>query len=301
MGQGDPSYQKESFTKADPTTLERERELWRRVENEQQRSGNNSSYWDRRFNPSGSTSRQQNPRSEYPYRPAFNPSERGGFSDETTDPSLYDSNIGIGGHGIDAGVGYRQNEERERNRRHAENLGLTGGGEEQNLPMGITAYQNILGQNSEAAKLARHETQNQRFEEGLNRLSSENAEEFGGRSQVLQAQALGEHQRASNLIDVEEDQRLVQNQLAAAEGLAESDQIYATQERFNQMTPYEKLEYMNRLKGTTGTETHKRKVGPWQQGLGMTLASAGLLGDLSGAYKDFGLDFLSSGDKEPVT
>ena len=56
MGQGDPSYQKESFTKADPTTLERERELYELGMGEHQRSGNNSSYWDRRFNPSGAKS-----------------------------------------------------------------------------------------------------------------------------------------------------------------------------------------------------------------------------------------------------
>ena len=124
--------------------------------------------------------------------------------------------------------------------------------------MNVRALQNILGQDAEAAKDARHKMQDQRFRENLAVIGSESGDEFGGRSQVREAQALGDHQRAQDLIDVQEDQRLAQNQLAAATGLAEIDQIYATQERFDQMTPYEKMEYMNRFKGTSLDENFNK-------------------------------------------
>ena len=253
MGQGDPSFSKTSYRSPGSAVLDNERYISDAVRREFEETGGDPSYLDRRF-----STPTYNPVQRQSFTgPAFNPSEVAGFSDETTDPRLYDANIGIGGHGNWVGEGYRQDEARRREG-VPENLGLTGGGGGYNLPMNVRALQNILGQDSKAAKDARHAMQNQRFQENLALVGSRHGDQWGGRTDVLDAQALGEHQRAQDRIDVQEDQRLAQNQLAAATALADIDQIYAIQERLDQMTPYEKMEYMNRFKGTSLDENFNK-------------------------------------------
>lgn len=282
MGQGDPSFQKQGFTRADPTTLAREEELYNLGLKNLQQSGNTSTYLANRFGPSYSTPNVTPNLSSY--GPTYNPGsnvESGEFSDQTGNRNEF-MNVGnrpFYGHGYeDVSGGYSPGGGTEQT---DPNLGLTGGAGPV-TPTAVRTLEDIQNLDAEAAKDARHKMQDQRFRENLAVIGSESGDEFGGRSQVREAQALGEHQRAQNLIDVEEDQRLAENRMRAALGQAEVDQTYGGLYEAEKLARLKELANLYGMRGTVGMEDYTKKVGPLQQAFGGTLAGVGLLGQLGG-------------------